>query len=246
MDKAAVEQESDASPVLKPCGKLLSGARGVSAPRIAEQLGVSPNLIKKLAQPIGTMKMRYRNPFDVYNLDLAITLQDHPEVLRAQQRRTPERQARRSQAAQRSADTRRQRCAAHLTQKAPELQQLYESLVEELWSPSSEADLLGEKIYQALPAKLWRALAPRKEREEDAIEIIVDILWACPKMHTWKVTDDGTQEPPLVLDIWHRNRSLRRHKEKYENVFAAASRHLWYDTEDAPKYALREMALERL
>ena len=224
MDKAAVEQESDASPVLKPCGKLLSGARGVSAPRIAEQLGVSPNLIKKLAQPIGTMKMRYRNPFDVYNLDLAITLQDHPEVLRAQQRRTPERQARRSQAAQRSADTRRQRCAAHLTQKAPELQQLYESLVEELWSPSSEADLLGEKIYQALPAKLWRALAPRKECEDDAIDIIVDIMWAVTKERTWKVTDCGTQEPPLAFTVWYDNLSVRRHRKKYQNIFAASIR----------------------
>jgi hypothetical protein len=56
----------------------------------------------------------------------------------------------------------------HLAQKTPELQPLYANLVRELWSPSTEADLLGEKIYQDLPAKLWRALAPRKEREEEA------------------------------------------------------------------------------
>jgi hypothetical protein len=168
---------------------------------------VSPTLIKKLAKPIGKMKIPYRSAFDVYNPDLAVVLQDHPEVLRALQRRTPQAQAARQQGAQRAADTRRQRCVAHLAQKAPELQPLYENLVKSLWSASTEADLLGETIYQDLPAMLWRALAPRKEREEDAITIIVDILWAVTKRRTWKVTDWGTQAPPLVLSIWHDNLS---------------------------------------
>jgi hypothetical protein len=161
-------EESDASPVLKPWGKLLSGVPGVSAPRIAKELGVSAKLVKKLAQPIGKMKLPSCSPFDVYDPNLAVLLREHPEVLRARQRRTPQALAEHQERAQRATDTRRQRCVTHLAQKTPELQPLYANLVRELWSPSTEADLLGEKIYQDLPAKLWRALAPRKEREEEA------------------------------------------------------------------------------
>jgi hypothetical protein len=81
---------------------------------------------------------------------------------------------------------------------------------------------------------------------EEAIEIIVSIMWALPKTRTWKMTEFGTQEPPLVLDIWQHNLSVRSRPEVYQNVFAAAIRHRWYDDDENTKFARRGLALERL
>jgi hypothetical protein len=48
---------------LKPYGSLVSGKPGVSAPRLAEALDVPVPLIKRLARPVGRMKISYYNPF---------------------------------------------------------------------------------------------------------------------------------------------------------------------------------------
>ncbi len=51
------EKSIPESQPLEPWGRLVSGEPGVSASRIAQALGVSATLIKRLAQPLGKMKI---------------------------------------------------------------------------------------------------------------------------------------------------------------------------------------------
>jgi hypothetical protein len=92
---------------------------------------------------------------------------------------------------------------------------------------------------------LWDALQPWDCCEDEAVEIIVDILWAVTKMRTWKV-DENTKEQhePLVLGIWRRDVKIDADIEAYKNVFLAAIRHLKFD--DIPKYEGRRRAWEEL
>ncbi|ETX03764.1 MAG: hypothetical protein ETSY1_46185 (plasmid) [Candidatus Entotheonella factor] len=234
---------------LEPWGRLVSGQRGVSASRIAERLGVTPAAVKKAAEPCGVMKMEGRHAFQVYDVGLVDTLPAHPDIQKSRERRAKPNPGIRKAASKRAADTRRERVVDQLAASKPELRFLYEPLVAKLWNPSTEADLAGADLYRELPAMLWEALAPRPERQDEAVELVVDILWAVMKTQTWKVSAwGGGQEPPLVLAIWQGRYSIRAKKgpELYKNVFAAAIRHLWYNEVSGTKYAQRLMALDRL
>ncbi len=72
---------------LEPWGRVVSGQAGVSATRIAETLGVTPALVRRLAQPVGQMKMQRCHPFEVYDPCLVDQLRDRLEVVESRERR---------------------------------------------------------------------------------------------------------------------------------------------------------------
>lgn len=228
---------------LKPWGRVISGQAGVSAARLAAALGVSPGLIRRLAQPIGTMKLSGYSPFPVYDPGLAQALADHPEILKGQKRKS---QASREKAIQ-AAARRREALAAHLAADHPHLLPLYRALVKQLWNPGMEPVLREDPLYREYPAMLWKALSPRDNRREEAIEIIVNILWAMTKEHTWKVNEFGDKDIPLSWVIWEEriNPETRQGRELYTNLFAAAIRHT-FELPGENKYQQRQAALRRL
>jgi hypothetical protein len=199
-------------------------------------------LIKRLARPVGRMKIPYYNPFDVYDPVLVDTLREHPEILKAQERR----QKGVTGNARAAANTRKSRCAEHLAVQRPELRELYEELVEKHWNPRTEAELKSDRLYTEFPAMLWDALAPFEEDADEAREIICNILWAMPKEHTWKVTEDGGQDTPLAWSIWNERLAVEGHEKHYRDVFAASIRHRWFRKSEIPKWRGRELALQRL
>jgi hypothetical protein len=98
-----------------------------------------------------------------------------------------------------------------------------------------------------MPAILWDALQPWKEWEDEAIEIIVNILWAVTKERTWKVDQEEKEQlEPLVLGIWRNNVSPDEDPDAYKNVFLAAIRHLHYNDSNIPKSEGRRKAWEDL
>jgi hypothetical protein len=243
MENAEAAQNADNQ--LTPWGRLITGQPGISAARLAEALGVSVALVRRLAQPIGVMKLPYRNAFAVYDPGLVEKLADHPEVLKSRARL-----AGRAEAAQKAADTRRAACVRKLSSGHPELVPLYERLVERLWSPSSERKLLDDPLYAEFPYQLWKALMARPDHEQEAIELIVNILWAMDKERTWKVNELGEQEVPLAWSLWEQRIGChgKRAKELYRNVFAAGLRHMAEDKGDIEgnKFERRQEALRRL
>lgn len=230
---------------LAPWGRVISGQPGISANRLAQCLGVSVGLVKKLAQPIGQMKMPYRNAFAVYDAGLAQSLVDHPDVIVARGRKQA-RAGSGTASAKQAAQTRRQRVAEQLVGERSDLSSLYSELLQRLWSPSSERDLLDLNLYRELPAMLWDALAPRQGQAPDATELIVDILWAMTKRRTFKVNEFGGQDMPLAYALWSDEADVESDPEPYRNVFAAAIRHVWYNDGPGSKGERRQMALERL
>lgn len=228
---------------LKPWGRVISGQAGVSARRLAAALRVSPRLIRRLAQPIGTMKLSGYTPFSVYDPSLALTLATHPEVVRGQKRTG---QSARDTALQTTA-RRREALAAELSAGHPHLLPLYQTLVRRLWNPRMERILREDPLYREYPAMLWTALGPRAERQTEAIEIIVNILWAMTKGYTWKVNELGEQDIPLSWVIWEERikPTTRRGRDLYTNLFAAAIRHT-FELPGTSKYQQRQAALQRL
>jgi hypothetical protein len=231
---------------LTPWGTVLNGQAGVSATRLASDLGVPIRVVKRLASPVGKMKMPSCNPFDVYDPALAKHLRDHPDVVKARARRLKRQVNPTASGANIAVKTRRKRCVSNLSANRPDLVNLYEKLVERLWSLSTEKKL-GQKLYAELPAMLWDAFAPKPGAESEAIEVIVDTIWAMTKSRTWKVNNEwGGQDVPLVWQVWQTEPPVDTNPEIYENVFAAAIRHLWFPDERSPKYERRELALEKL
>jgi len=224
---------------LKPYGTVLTGAPGVSASRIAEALDVSVATVKRLATPVGRMKLSGRTPFDVYEPELVDKLQSHPEVLKSRERKA-------RVTVSHSAETRRARCVEQLAVQRPELESLYEAVVEKLWSPASESEIKANPRYAQLPAMLWDALAPREGVEEEATAVICNILWMMTKKHQWKVTEWGEQDLPLAWRVWKGNYAVAGNEEIYKNVFVASIRHLWFNDRNRPKEENRERAMERL
>lgn len=199
----------------------------MSASRIAKALEVTPRTVKKVASPVGKMKMPYRNTFEVFDPELVETLRDDPEIKKGQERK------RRGQANRglhkKAAEKRRQKCIDHLAEKRPELRGLYERLVRTLWSPAQEDDLYDLAIYRGFPALLWDALLPKEEEKEEAEEVIANILWACSKTRTWKVNEFGDQDFPLSLKAWESGIPYYQNPEIYRNIFASAIRHQKFD-----------------
>lgn len=229
---------------LAPWGRLIRGEPGVSAARLAAALGVSVALVRRLARPIGVMKLPYRNEFAVYDPRLAEELRDHPEVLKGRARR-----AGRAEPARKAAETRRAACIQKLSSGHAQLSPLYERLVERLWSPSNERELLEDPLYAEFPLMLWNGLMPRPGHEREAIELIVNILWAMDKERTWKVNELGEQEAPLAWSIWERRIGCQgKARSLYRNVFAAGLRHMAEDEGqiDGSKFERRQQALRRL
>lgn len=105
----------ETSATFAPYGRLIAGTVGVSASRIAEALGVSAAIIKRLAQPVGSMKMQRWTAFQVYDPALVHTLSDHPEIAKARNRRG----SARSDAAANAAATRRSRIVYRLVEWCP-------------------------------------------------------------------------------------------------------------------------------
>jgi len=222
---------------------LVQGKRGVSAPRLAEHLEVTPAVIKKVVKPCGQMKIPRRTAFSVYNVTpKAIEkLRSHPEIRKAQ-----ERKQKRSQTSKESAGsavaTRRQRCIETLASRHPELIELYVAIVDKLWSPSSERSLQNQSFYSDYPATLWLALSPRSDYTVWAEDVIANIMWACTKVRTWKVNSFGEQDEPLALRLYRTD--CKVDSTLWRDMFAAAIRHMFY--EDLPKKQGREKALEDL
>jgi hypothetical protein len=233
---------ADADICPRPMGQLLSGKEGISASALAEHLGVTLYTIRKVAEPCGEMKLRYRSPFKVYDVQLAVDLKDHPTIVASRKRRSNPGSSR-DHAAYRAAETRRARCAERMAEEHPEMRFLYESVVDRLWSPSTERFLV-RPLYRQFPVMLWHALDPYPEAEADAIEIVVNILWAMTKTRTWKVNEAGEQDVPLSLRIWHERIDVSAQHRMYIDMFAAAIRHMDFD--DEPKPVGRELALMEL
>ncbi len=237
---APAEKEYQVSKEDAAWGRLIAGQQGISGSRIAETLGITLQAFLNMGfQPCGVMKIPYQKEFKVYEATLRESLNDHPEVVKARSRKTG------AKSGFQAAETRRKKCVGVLSNKRPDIEELYEALVEKLWNPASEKDLLDGSLYLELPAMLWDALQPWDCCEDEAVEIIVDILWAVTKMRTWKV-DENTKEQhePLVLGIWRRDVKIDADIEAYKNVFLAAIRHLKFD--DIPKYEGRRRAWEEL
>lgn len=225
---------------LVPYGRLAYGSPGISATRLAEALDVPVGLVRRLVRPCGRMKIPYRREFDVYDPALAVSLRQHPEVLKAQERR----RRRDPEAARRAAAMRRQKLVDELSRERPDLRWLYEELVDRMWNPATEASL-RHPLYRELPAVLYDALAPYPEHELDAIEIVVNIVWAMTKERTWKVDPDTREQAePLVWRVWRERLTVDDHPAIYRDVFAAAIRHLAED-QDGLMYTIPDKAGRR-
>jgi len=227
---------------LKPWGTTLEGKSGLSVSRMAEILKITPRLVKKLAVPCGVMKMSYRNQFDVYDIGLLKSLQNHPEVLKGRIRK----EKCKNRDYTKPVEKRKRKCVDHISEKRPELCPLYKAIVNKLWNPATEKDIFKYQLYNEFPSVLWDALLPKKDFEETAIKIITDILWAMTKTHTWKVNEYKEQDEPLSLIIYQHNISIKNDPESYQNMFAAAIRHMKYNNEALPKRRRREKALIEL
>jgi hypothetical protein len=225
---------------LRPWGQLLSGSEGISASRFASHLGVPVTTVKKICTPIGQMKMPYRNPFDVYDTATTNQFRDHPEIVKARERRL---RRSRSDAASRAVETRREKCVSQLLGDRSDLRSLYDALVRKLWSAATEGDLLKKDLYRKMPAQLWDALDPISGAEHKATEIIIDMLWACTKQRTWKVNESGGQDQPMLFMIF--GPMTKSNLSIYENCFAAAIRHLWFHNLPS-KFEGRQRALKEL
>lgn len=227
---------------LKPWGTILEGKPGLSSTRMAEILKITPRLVKKLVTPCGVMKIPYYNPFDVYDIGLLNSLQNHPEVLKGRIRK----EKCKNRDYTKTIEKRKRKCIDRISEKRPELYPLYKAIVNKLWNPATEKYIFKYELYNEFPSVLWDALLPKKDFEETAIIIITDILWAMTKTHTWKVNEDKEQDEPLSLIIYQYNISIKNDPESYQSMFAAAIRHLKYNDEDLPKWGRREKALIEL
>lgn len=154
------------------------------------------------------------------------------------------------EAAEKAARTRKDKCVDALCGDRHDLKLLYQSIVDTMWSPSQERWLLiNNDFYRETPAMLWDALKPVKGAEDEAEDIITNIMWACQKKHTWKVNRDfGEQEEPLVFTIYSYDLSpeTTEDQEVYKNVFLAAIRHAYYNDLDLPQADKRELAFKIL
>lgn len=233
---------------LKPYGRIIEGEPGISATRLGEALGITIGQVRKLFKVIGVMKIPYCNAFKVYDPGLAITMKDDPTVVKARERKQ-KRQLVAKEAAEKAARTRKNKCADALCGNRPDLRFLYQSIVDTMWSPSQEFRLLYGNFYSKTPALLWDALQPAEGSEDEAVDIITDIMWACQKRRTWKVNRDWKeQEEPLVFTIYSYDLSTETAEdlEIYKNVFLAAIRHAYYNDLDMPKADKRELAFKCL
>jgi len=183
---------------LEPWGRLISGSVGLSKSRLAEVLGVTPAVIAKIAKPCGRMKIPYRSEFDVYDPSLAQTLANDPRILAGRARRLRRDPARSRQvAAQRRAKLTERLWLEH-GDGSEWSKTLIAETVERVWSPAQEK---GSDYLVCVACAVYRAIRPRPGAEQGAIEVAVNSAWAIGKPRTWKVTDDGDQEEPLLTSL---------------------------------------------
>jgi hypothetical protein len=190
------------------------------------------------------MKIPYKSGFNVYDPALAEILQNHPAIIKGRARRGGARKT----AAIAAIKNRKEKCVDTLLTKSQrhDLHNLYCSLVDSLWSPITERDLVTADLYAQLPATLWDALSPTDSGCADAQLVISDIIWAMIKERTWHVNEYGERDEPLVWRIWDEDLTIEKNKQVFEQVFAAGIRHTFFNNSDGSKYDRRLLALATL